>query len=329
MSKLNPGTFKEILPAILVVLAVIYAGVVGRLEVLVLSSGIALICYGLKLPAYNSLCIVAAATFLGAYLPFGNSSELVPMGRVNEGFADKDEEFDEEEKFKTKDEEEFESDGFKAKDEEEFESEGFKSKDDEEFEGDGFKSKDDEEFEGDGFKSKDDEEFEGDGFKSKDDEEFEGDGFKSKDDEEFEGDGFKSKEDEEFEGAEGFASGPKKKRSKKVAPPPDNGSRREALELGKKYKIPSEADDEDYHLDAGTTFLNAYKSLKPDQISAMTKDTQELINTQKQLMSTLSTLKPLITDGKQMMDTFQNYFGGQGLGDMGDLSKMAEKFISK
>jgi hypothetical protein len=65
----------------------------------------------------------------------------------------------------------------------------------------------------------------------------------------------------------------------------------------------------------------------------MTKDTQELINTQKQLMSTLNTLKPLITDGKQMMDTFQNYFGGNGsaggLEGMGDLSKMAEKFMSK
>lgn len=135
-------------------------------------------------------------------------------------------------------------------------------------------------------------------------------------------------EEEEEEVEEGFESGPanKKKKSKKVAPPPDNGSRAEALELGKKYNMPSEGDDEDYHLDAGTTFLNAYKSLKPDQISAMTKDTQELIATQKQLMSTLSTLKPLITDGKQMMDTFQNYFGGEGMGDLG---KMAEKFIGK
>jgi hypothetical protein len=58
----------------------------------------------------------------------------------------------------------------------------------------------------------------------------------------------------------------------------------------------------------------------------MTKDTQELINTQKQLMSTLNTLKPLITDGKQMMDTFQNYFGAGGLEGMGNLGAMAEKF---
>jgi hypothetical protein len=92
-------------------------------------------------------------------------------------------------------------------------------------------------------------------------------------------------------------------------PPPDHGERGEFFELGKKYKLPSEKDDPEFHLDAGTTFMNAYKSLKPDQIAAMTKDTQELMETQKQLMSTLNTLKPLMTDGKQMMEMFQSYFG--------------------
>jgi hypothetical protein len=92
-------------------------------------------------------------------------------------------------------------------------------------------------------------------------------------------------------------------------PPPDHAERGEFFELGKKYKLPNEKDDSEFHLDAGTTFMNAYKSLKPDQIAAMTKDTQELMETQKQLMSTLQTLKPLITDGKQMMEMFQSYFG--------------------
>ena len=55
--------------------------------------------------------------------------------------------------------------------------------------------------------------------------------------------------------------------------------------------------------------MNAYKSLKPDQIASMSKDTQELMQTQKQLMGTLATLKPLINDGKQMMEMFQGYFG--------------------
>jgi hypothetical protein len=97
--------------------------------------------------------------------------------------------------------------------------------------------------------------------------------------------------------------------SKTDTAPPDNGSRAEFFELGKKYKTPSESDDKGFHLDAGTTFLNAYKSLKPDQIASMTKDTQELMETQKQLMATLNTLKPLMQDGKEMMNTFQSYFG--------------------
>jgi hypothetical protein len=101
-----------------------------------------------------------------------------------------------------------------------------------------------------------------------------------------------------------------KPKAKKV-PPPDHADRpAEMFELGKKYKMPAtEGEDKEFHLDAGTTFMNAYKSLKPEQIAAMTKDTQELMETQKQLMGTLQTLKPLITDGKQMMEMFQSYFG--------------------
>jgi len=96
---------------------------------------------------------------------------------------------------------------------------------------------------------------------------------------------------------------------KETNPPPDNGDRAEFFQLGKKYKGPKEEDDSEFHLDAGTTFMNAYKSLKPDQVAAMTKDTQELMQTQKHLMSTLQTLKPLIQDGKEMMNMFQGYFG--------------------
>jgi len=143
-------------------------------------------------------------------------------------------------------------------------------------------------------------------------EDFEGE----KEEEGFEGDEAEAEAEEEEaedEGMEGFANVPKPKRAKakkgKRAPPPDNRERAEFLELGKKYKMPSEGDDKEYHLDAGTTFMNAYKSLKPDQIAAMTKDTQDLMSTQKQLMNTLQTLKPLIKDGKEMMDMFQGYFG--------------------
>lgn len=116
-------------------------------------------------------------------------------------------------------------------------------------------------------------------------------------------------EEEEPEMKEGFEETKPKKATKKRTPPPDHGDRAEMLQLGKKYKMPTEAEDSEFHLDSGTTFMNAYKALKPDQVAAMTKDTQELMETQKQLMSTLHTLKPLITDGKQMMDMFQSYFG--------------------
>jgi hypothetical protein len=122
--------------------------------------------------------------------------------------------------------------------------------------------------------------------------------------------GFEDNEDE----VEAKPTAPPKKKAKaagKKNPPPDHADRpAEMFELGKKYKGPAEEDDGEFHLDAGTTFLNAYKALKPDQVAAMTKDTQELMQTQKQLMSTLQTLKPLISDGKEMMDMFQSYFGG-------------------
>jgi hypothetical protein len=127
----------------------------------------------------------------------------------------------------------------------------------------------------------------------------------------FEDMGEEEKKEEGFEEEE--EDMPKKvkkaKKAKKATPPPDNGERGEFFQAGKKYKMPSEDDDKEFHLDAGTTFMNAYKSLKPDQVAAMTKDTQELMNTQKQLMGTLQTLKPLIQDGKEMMNMFQSYFG--------------------
>lgn len=294
MAKINPGKCYEFLPAVFVVLAVIYAGVLGRLDVLVLSAGVGLICTGLKMPIYNTLFVVGAATFLASYLPFGMGEQVIAnQMAIRENFANND----------RQDGVVHDNEYFEDK-EENFKDEEFKDKDEE------FKDTEEE------FKNTE-EDFEEENF---DEENFEEENF---DEENFDDDNF---EDENFE--EGFANEEKpkkKKKARKVNPPPNNGDRAEPLVLGKKYKIPSEDDDEDYHLDAGTTFLNAYKSLNPDQISAMTKDTQDLINTQKQLMSTLNTLKPLITDGKQMMETFGSFMGGDS-GGLGDLSKMAEKF---
>jgi len=67
-----------------------------------------------------------------------------------------------------------------------------------------------------------------------------------------------------------------------------------------------------FHIDAGTTVMNAINSLKPDQIKAMTADTKQLIDTQKSLMSMLQTFQPMVSEGKQMMDTFQTMFAPTG-----------------
>jgi hypothetical protein len=112
-------------------------------------------------------------------------------------------------------------------------------------------------------------------------------------------------EDEILHGtkSEGFSDNSKKPML------PDNADRKEMLELGKPYKLPSESDDKGFHMDAGTTFLNAYKALKPDQIAAMTKDTQELLATQKSLIGMLDSFGPLMKD----MGKITGFFGPGGL----------------
>ena len=288
MSKINPGQLVLYATIVLVMFAVLFATMFQRTDSIILGVGVFLIGYGFKLSNGYSLLLSSLAIFLSSYLPFGQTSGYLVQG-FNEGFS-ANEEGDE---------------GFKADDDDE----GFNADDDDE----GFKADDDDE----GFKADDDDE----GFEDEDE------GFEDEDEGFDEEEGFVSAEFDSKNTFEGFANKAPEKKKKKRVPPPDNGSRAEMFELGKKYKMPKETDDPEYHLDAGTTFMNAYKQLKPDQISAMTKDTQDLINTQKQLMSTLNTLKPLITDGKQMMDTFQNYFGASG--GVGDLSQLADKFAPK
>ena len=133
------------------------------------------------------------------------------------------------------------------------------------------------------------------GFATKEDEDEEG--FASKHEDEDELEGFASKKDDEDE--EGFVA------KKKKVVVPDHTDRKEPLELGKGYKLPNENDDKGYHLDSGTTFLNAYKALKPDQIAAMTKDTQELLATQKALVGMLDSFGPLMKD----MNKITGFFG--------------------
>jgi len=79
-----------------------------------------------------------------------------------------------------------------------------------------------------------------------------------------------------------------------------------------------------HHIDAGTTVMNAISALKPDQIKAMTMDTKQLIETQKSLMGMLQTFQPMVSEGKQMMETFQEMFS-PAMGSLDAAGKAVEK----
>ena len=51
------------------------------------------------------------------------------------------------------------------------------------------------------------------------------------------------------------------------------------------------------------------REVRKHQIKSMTEDTRKLIDTQKNLMSMLGSMKPMLQDGKQMMQNFQEMFG--------------------
>lgn len=65
----------------------------------------------------------------------------------------------------------------------------------------------------------------------------------------------------------------------------------------------------DPHVDVGTTILHAYRNLSPEQIGGMRRDTKELMTLQKELMGSLSEMKPAIEQGAQLLGTFSQFFG--------------------
>ena len=73
----------------------------------------------------------------------------------------------------------------------------------------------------------------------------------------------------------------------------------------------SDIEDDEYELDTKGSFFENYKSLTPKQIEGLNSDTKDLINTQKQLIETLKNMAPALKDGKQVLDTFKNYFGNE------------------
>jgi len=113
------------------------------------------------------------------------------------------------------------------------------------------------------------------------------------------------------QGVEGFEDA--KKAEKKGVPAPvvkkdEPVVKKEMASPFKLGEIPSQVKDGP-HIDAGSTLMSAIKTLNPDQINAMTKDTKQLIETQKSLMGMLGTMKPMMNDGKELMETFQQMFG--------------------
>ena len=62
------------------------------------------------------------------------------------------------------------------------------------------------------------------------------------------------------------------------------------------------------YLDVGRSFLEAYKNLSPKQIEGLTFDTKELLTTQQKLIETLNNIGPTLKEGKNILDTFKNYF---------------------
>jgi hypothetical protein len=81
--------------------------------------------------------------------------------------------------------------------------------------------------------------------------------------------------------------------------------------LFKAGKMPSENMDGP-KLDSGSTLLKAMEAFKPDQINSMTSDTKQLLETQKGLMNMLNQMRPVLADGKELLQTFSGMFGGGG-----------------
>lgn len=76
-----------------------------------------------------------------------------------------------------------------------------------------------------------------------------------------------------------------------------------------KDPAPAPPKTDDPHVDIGTTILHAYRNLSPEQIGGMRKDTRELLELQKELMGSLSEMKPAIEQGAELLKTFSTFFG--------------------
>jgi hypothetical protein len=111
-------------------------------------------------------------------------------------------------------------------------------------------------------------------------------------------------------------SKPAKKSSKKSAKTKAAKAKAKATKAQENFKDDEDEDEQETFepvvhdkIDEKSSYLEMFKSLKPTEVAGLNKDTQELMATQKQLMETLQNMGPALKEGKNILDTFKNYFG--------------------
>jgi hypothetical protein len=72
-------------------------------------------------------------------------------------------------------------------------------------------------------------------------------------------------------------------------------------------------EDGDISFSIEDSLVQLYKQMTPETIQGLSKDTQELIQTQKQLLNTIQNMAPVLQDGRKILDSFKDYFGPEGL----------------
>jgi hypothetical protein len=102
--------------------------------------------------------------------------------------------------------------------------------------------------------------------------------------------------------------GAKKKTDEEISSQEFQSATNSLFKIG---KMPSENMDGP-KLDSGSTLLKAMESFKPEQITAMSADTKQLLETQKSLMGMLNQMRPVLADGKELLQTFSGMFGNSG-----------------
>jgi hypothetical protein len=76
-----------------------------------------------------------------------------------------------------------------------------------------------------------------------------------------------------------------------------------------------------YTFDSKKTYKELYKNLGKKQKKGLNKDTQDLIDTQTKLMNTLTEMGPVLSQGKNILSAFDNFFGKSKSNDIDYMKK--------